>query len=112
MINTSCFIGGLLMNSVTIGILKMQYGEGLRVNDNTIIYAKVVSVSASYSRCSILTFSSCIMTHFALWITTCFLVFIYIYSIDTILYLYTLPLIQSPYSHLKSLPKCNLSSKE
>jgi len=35
---------------------------------------------------------------------------ILIYSIDTILYPYTLLLIHLSYSHLKSLPKYNLSS--
>jgi len=33
-----------------------------------------------------------------------------IYSIDTLLYLYALPFIQSLLTPLKSLPKCNLSS--
>ena len=33
-----------------------------------------------------------------------------IYSIDTLLYSYALPFIQSPLTPLKSLPKCNLSS--
>ena len=33
-----------------------------------------------------------------------------IYSIDTLLYPYTLPLITFPLTSLKSLPKCNLSS--
>ena len=33
-----------------------------------------------------------------------------IYSIDTLLYPYTLPLITFPLTSLKSLPKCNLNS--
>ena len=73
-------------------------------NDNTIGYAKVVSVSASYSRYSILTLSLYTMTCLSYGLQLVFSYLSYIYGIDTILYPYALPLIHLPYSHLKSLP--------
>ena len=78
-------------------------------NDNMISCAKVVSVSTSYSRCSILAFSSCTITCLPYRLQTAFSCHSSIYSIDTILYPYALPLIHLSYSHLKSLPKYNLS---
>ena len=68
--------------------------------DDTIDYAKVVSVSTSCSRCSSLavslTASSCILTHRLYRLHAISLWTIYIYSIDTILYPYALPSIHSP----------------
>ena len=58
-----------------------------------ISYAEVVSVSASYSRCSILIFSSYIMICLSYGLQPVSLCHSYIYSIDTILYPYTLLLI-------------------
>ena len=84
--------------------------EGLGYDD-TISCAEVVSVSASCSRCFLLMFSLCSITclphglHLVASCITC------IYSIDTILYPYALPFIPIPVLILKSLPKCNLSSK-
>ena len=82
-------------------------------NDNMISCAKVVSVSASYSRCSNLAFFLCTMIHlpYGLQPVSSYYSDIYIYSVDTILYPYALLLIHLPYSHLKSLPKYNLGSK-
>ncbi len=42
---------------ITINILRMQHGEGAKGNNDMIGYTKVVLVSTSYSKCSILTFS-------------------------------------------------------
>ena len=61
-------------------------------NDDTISHAEVVSVSTSCSRCSNLTFFSCSMTHFPHGLYSDFSWPICIYSINTILYPYTLPL--------------------
>ena len=80
-------------------------------NDDMISCTKVVSVSASCSRCCILALSSCVMTHrpYVLWMfPSCYH---HIYSVGVLLYLYALPIEHSLYSLLKSLPKCNLSSK-
>ena len=64
-------------------------------DDNTIGYAIVVSVSTLYSRCSNLAFSSCTMTYWPHRLCTVSSLTISIYSIDTLLYSYTLPSIQS-----------------
>ena len=79
-------------------------------NNNMIGCTEVVSVSTSCSRCSILAFFSYTMTCLPYGLQTVSSYHSYIYSIDIILYPYTLPLIHLSYSHLKSLPKCNLSS--
>ena len=65
-------------------------------SDNMISYAKVVSVSTLCSRCSNFMFSSCSMTCFSyrLYIDSLWLV--YIYSVNTILYPYALPLESIP----------------
>ena len=68
----------------------------MKGNDIVISCAIVVSVSASCSRHLSLAFSLLTMTYspYGLWtISSCT---IHIYSIDTILYLYALPLITSP----------------
>ena len=80
-------------------------------NDNMISCTEIVLVSASYSRCSILALSLCTMTHLSYGLQPVSLCCSYIYSVDTILYPYALLLIHYSYSHLKSLSKCNLSSK-
>ena len=97
---------GVLLWSISQGcIIKISGGY-----NNTISCAEVVSVSTSCSKCSNLTVSSCLMTwllhelHIVSSCITC------IYSIDTILYSYTLPFIQFPLLFFKSLPKYNLSS--
>ena len=72
--------------------LKNATWRRVKGNDNTIGCTKVVSVSASYSRCSNLTFSSCSITYFPHGLYSDFSWPIYIYSIDTILYPYALPL--------------------
>jgi len=55
-------------------------------------YAEVVLVSTSCSRCSLLMFSLYSMTHWPHGLVMVLLCTPYIYSIDTILYPYTLPL--------------------
>jgi len=55
-------------------------------------YAEVVSVSISYSRCSNFMSSSCSMTHFPYKLHIDSLWLVCIYSVDTILYSYPLPL--------------------
>ena len=84
----------------------MKKGSGY---DNTIGCAKVVSVSASYNKCSNHTFFSCSMTHLLYGLHSVFSWYIYIYSIDTLLYPYALPLESYPFSSLKSLLKYKLS---
>ena len=79
-------------------------------NNDTISCAKVVSVSISCSKYSILALFLYTITYLPYRLQPVFLCLSYIYSINTILYSYTLPLIYLPYSHLKSLLKCNLSS--
>ena len=91
--------------------LKNTIWRRVKGNDDMIGCAEVVSVSASCSRCSNLTFSSCSITYFPYGLHSDSSWPVHIYSIDTILYPYALPLLYHPYSHLKSLPKCNLSSK-
>jgi len=81
-----------------------------RAKDDTIGCAEVVSVSTSCNRCFILALFSYIMICLPYGLQPVSLCLSYIYSIDTILYPYALPLIHLPYSHLKSLSKCNLSS--
>ena len=66
--------------------------------DDTISYAKVVSVSALYSRCSSLTVFSCSITQFPYGWHIVSSWNICIYSVDTIMYPYTLPLILSLFS--------------
>ena len=65
-------------------------------SDDMISCAKVVSVSALYSRCSNFMFSSCSITCFSHRLHIDFLWLVYIYSIDTILYPYALPLESIP----------------
>jgi len=65
-------------------------------SDDTIGYAEVVSVSTSQSRYSNLMFSLCSMTHFSHRLHIDSLWLICIYSINTILYPYTLPLESIP----------------
>ena len=80
-------------------------------NDNMISCAKVISVSASYSRCSILAWFSLFYDLFDLCTMNNFLMlFIYIQCRGTSVFFTFYHLIHS-YSYLKSLPKCNLSSK-
>jgi len=62
-------------------------------NDNKISCTKVVSVSTLCSKCSILTFSSCTMTCLPYGLQTISSCLFHIYSINTILYPYALPLI-------------------
>ena len=83
----------------------------IKDNDDIISYAKVVSVSTSCNRCYIFASFLCFMTclHHVLW--TVSLWFTYIYSIDILLYSYVLPLAIHHSLLLKSLSKCNLSSK-
>ena len=79
----------VLMWFIGTWMLKMEYcynwyledaiWRRTKGNDDTIGCAKVVSVSTSYSRCSILTFSLYTITCFILWTTACFLMsFLYI----------------------------------
>ena len=79
-------------------------------DDNTIGCAVVVLVSASYSRYFNLAFFSCTMTHLPHGLCTVSSLTTSIYSVDTILYPYTLPLISSSLLFFKSLSKYNLSS--
>ncbi len=65
-------------------------------SDDMISCAKVVSVSILCSRCSNFIFFSCFMTHFPYELHINSLWLIYIYSVDTILYPYTLPLESIP----------------
>ena len=71
----------------------------------------IISVSTSYNRYHILTFSLYFMTHLyhILWTVSSWPLIIY--SIDILLYSYALPIVQIPSLTLKSLPKYNLSSK-
>ena len=78
-------------------------------NDNMIGCAIIVSVSISCSRCNNLARSSCFITHsphvqqaYSSWTTS-------IYSINTLLYSYTLPIDSSPTSSLNLCLSCNLS---
>jgi len=64
--------------------------------DDTIGYTEVVSVSTSYSRCSNFMFFSCSMTCLPHGLHIDFLWLVCIYSIDTILYPYALPLESIP----------------
>ena len=66
-------------------------------NDDMIGYTVVVSVSISWSRCSDLAFSSYTMTQVPYGLYTVLSFLTSIYSIDTLLYPYTLPAILSPY---------------
>jgi len=84
----------------------MEKGSGY---DDMIGCAEVVSVSTSYSKYSNLVVSSCFMTWFPYGQHIDFLLLVYIYSINTTLYSYALPLAIIPYL-LKSLSKCNPSS--
>ena len=82
---------GVLLWSIPQGC---NMKEGLEYDD-MISCTEVVSVSASYSKCSLLMFSLCSMTyqpHRLLIVSLCTLC---IYSVDTILYPYALPLITS-----------------
>ena len=71
---------------------------------------KVVSVSTSCSKYSILTSSSCTMTQLPYGLQPVFLCLSHIYSIDTILYPYALPLIHLPILIFSLCLRCNLSS--
>ena len=61
-------------------------------NDNTIGCAIVISVNTLYSRCYILAFTSCIMSHLYCVLQTLSLWASIIYRVDTALYLYALPI--------------------
>ena len=78
-------------------------------NDNMIGCAISVSISASCSRCDILASTLCIMTylHHVLW--TLSLWTSIIYSIDTVLYPYTLPIKHTPIPSSSLCLSCNLS---
>ena len=82
----------ILLQSISQGCNMKKEQE----SDDTIGCAKVVSVNTSYSRCFNFMFSLCSMTCFPHGLHIDFLWLIYIYSIDTILYPYTLPLESIP----------------
>ena len=98
--------------SVTIDTFRIQQGDGLRVWQHKQLYHSksqsaphVVGADTSLSLCCFLMFYDILDS----WLLYCYNMFTCIYSIDTILYPYTLPLQSIPLSTLKSLPKCNLS---
>ena len=64
----------------------------VKSNDNMISCTVSISVNTSCSRCDVLVLNSCIMTHLHYVLWTYFLWALHIYSIDTILYSYTLPI--------------------
>jgi len=90
-----------------IWILKMGYcynwylkdvaWRRVKGNDDMIDCAKAVSVSTSCRKCSIFTFSSCTMTCLSHRLHLDFSCLVYIYSVDTILYPYALPLLYHPF---------------
>jgi len=83
----------VLLWSISWGCI-MEMGKGY---DNTIGCAKAVSVNTSCRRYWSLILSSCTITHLPHRLHIVFSLYTSIYSIDTLLYLYTLPLIQSPF---------------
>ena len=78
-------------------------------NDNMIGCAAIVSVSTSYNRCYVLVSTSYIMTCLHYVLQTLFSWASNIYRVDTVLYLYTLPIVSTliPFSSL--CLSCNLS---
>jgi len=104
MTSESCILATILQ-SISQGY-NMEMGSGY---DDMIGYTAVVSVNTSCSRCSNLAVSSCFMTWFSHGQHIDSLLLVHIYSINTTLYPYALPLAIIPYL-LKSLPKYNLSS--
>jgi len=71
-------------------------------NDNMISCATTISVSTSCSRCYVLASTSCIMTWLHYILQTLFLWAFIIYRVDTVLYLYALPIVSTliPFSSL------------
>ena len=72
----------------------MEIGRGY---DDMISYAKAVSVSTSYRRCWNLISSSWTVTHLPHRLCIVSSLYTSIYSVDTLLYLYALPIITSLY---------------
>ena len=97
---------------VMIDTFRIQRGDGLRVwwhkwlrCSKSQSVPHVVGADISLSLHCFLMFYDVLDS----WLLSCYNMFTHIYSIDTILYSYTLPLQSIPLSTLKSLPKCNLS---
>jgi len=97
--------------SVMIKCLMHSAWTRVQSDDDIIDYAKVISVNASCSRYCVLALSLCFMTRLPYVRWTFSSLLLCIYSIGVLLYSYALPIAQSPFLTLKSLPKCNLSSK-
>ena len=78
----------------------------IKSNSDMISCAAVISVSTSYNRCYVLTSTSYIMTHvlqtLSSWASN-------IYRVDTILYLYALPITSTLISFSSLCLSCNLS---
>jgi len=79
-------------------------------NDDMISCTEVVSVSTSCSRCSILASFSCTITWLPYGLQPISSCLSHIYSVDTILYPYALPLIHLPIFISSLYLRCNLSS--
>jgi len=96
---------------VTINTSRRQHRLGLRVMTTQSAMPQE-SQSASYVVDAIILLKPhvlwLIFSHVLWTLSSCLT---HIYNIDTILYPYTLPLIQFPFSLLKSLPKYNLNSE-
>ena len=106
------FFFSLLTFAVMSDTFRIQWEDRLRVwwykqlhHSKSQSVPHVVRVSTSLSLHCFLMFYDVLDS----WLLYCYNMFTCIYSIDTILYSYTLPLQSILLSTLKSLPKCNLS---
>jgi len=81
----------------------------VKSNDDMIGYTTIISVSTSYNRCNNLAWSLYSMTHLLHGIHIVSSWLICIYSVDTILYSYTLPIDSYPISFSSLCLSCNLS---
>ena len=84
-------------STLLLQLIPQRYNiEKEQESDNTISFAKVVLVSTSYSKYSNFIFSSCSIIYFSHGLHINSLWLVYIYSVDTILYPYALPLESIP----------------
>ena len=107
----SFFLTSILYGSCYDEYLKDAIWTRAKGNDNIIGCAGVISVSASCGRHFNLALSSCIMTCLSCVLWTISSYTLHIYSVDTIMYSYALPLITILLLLFKSLLKYNLSSR-
>ena len=105
---TSVIIDNLIESCYNQYLLNTVWTR-VKSNNDMIGYAASISVSVSCSRCDVLALTSCFMTwlYCVLWTysswTLC------IYSVDTVLYPYALPIDHTPIPFSSLCLSCNLS---